>query len=65
MSLKPFEQKETLLTLLDIINLKYQIDTSVLKLSIIEKQVDYFNMLKIIGTSNKAIDWCRIRKLRV
>ena len=62
---QPFETKETLLNLLDMINLKYQIDNSLLKLSIIEKQIEYYNMLKIIGTQIKQLTDAELEKLRV
>ena len=67
MSLATFRNKtETLLNLLDMINLKYQIDNSLLKLSIIEKQIEYYNMLKIIGTPQiKQLTDAELEKLRV
>ena len=67
MSLATFRnKKETLLNLLDMINLKYQIDNSLLKLSIIEKQIEYYNMLKIIGTPQiKQLTDAELEKLRV
>jgi hypothetical protein len=59
-------KKETLLNLLDMINLKYQIDNSLLKLTIIEKQIEYYNMLKIIGTPQiKRLTDAELEKLRV
>ena len=67
MSLATFRnKKETLLNLIDMINLKYQIDNSLLKLSIIEKQIEYYNMLKIIGTPQiKQLTDAELEKLRV
>ena len=67
MSLATFRnKKETLLNLLDMLNLKYQIDNSLLKLSIIEKQIEYYNMLKIIGTPQiKQLTDAELEKLRV
>ena len=59
-------KQETLKNLLDIFNLRYQIENANLKLPVIESQVEYFNMLRSLGTPQiKELTDAELKKLRV
>ena len=65
--LKNFRHRqETLKNLLDIINLRYQIDNANLKLPVIESQIEYLNMLRSLGTpQTKELTDAELEKLRI
>ena len=59
-------RQETVKNLLDIITLRYQIVNANLKLPVIESQIEYFNMLRILGTPQiKELTDAELEKLRI
>lgn len=65
--LTTLRQKQEILTnLLEIINLRYQLDNVALKLPVIESQIEYFIMLGKLGTPQiKDLTDAELEKLRV
>ncbi|MDB2528998.1 TolC family protein, partial [Alphaproteobacteria bacterium] len=65
--LTTLRQKQEILTnLLEIINLRYQLDNVALKLPVVESQIEYFNMLRKLGTPQiKDLTDAELEKLRI
>ena len=60
------QKQETLANLLEIINLRYQLDNASLKLPVVESQIEYFNMLGKLGTpQTKDLTDAELEKLRI
>jgi len=60
------QKQEILKNLLEIINLRYQLDNVSLKLPVVESQIEYFNMLGKVGAPQiKDLTNAELEKLRI
>ena len=60
------QKQEILKNLLEIINLRYQLNNVSLKLPVVESQIEYFNMLGKLGTPQiKDLTDAELEKLRI